>query len=144
MKLLIAFLTNLILLFTSCTNNKPEEQKLQKQVIDKHDVLMARMDLLEDNQLKLNSIILKLKQLKFQNPSLDTTILKQDIDSTKTALIIADEAMMNWMHNFNPDYTGKSHQQVIDYLKYQELKIDSVKTLFDHSLYQSGIIISKY
>lgn len=130
--------------FTGCDNNKEDQKKLQKQVIDKHDVLMARMDLILQNKRKLDSIYLNMNTLKSENSSLDTNKLKQNIDSKKAALTLADEAMMDWMHNFNPDYTGKSHQQIIDYLKNQEVKIDSVKTLFDQSLSNSGIIISKY
>lgn len=81
--------------FIGCDNNKEDQKKLQKQVIDKHDVLMARMDLILQNKRKLDSISQNMNTLKIKNASLDTTILKQKIDSAKAALTIADEAMMD-------------------------------------------------
>ncbi|QEK51203.1 hypothetical protein FYC62_05575 [Pedobacter aquae] len=130
--------------FLACNNDKEEQQKLQKQVIDKHDVLMAKMDSLTENQLRLDSITLKYKKIKSENPSLDSNTLIAKIDSAKNLLNNADEAMMNWMHQFNPDYTGKSSKEIFDYLKSQEQKIDSVKTLFDKSLAHSNALIKQY
>lgn len=130
--------------FLACNNDKEEQQKLQKLVIDKHDVLMAKMDSLTENQLRLDSIILKYKEIKVENPTLDSQTLVAQIDSAKSLLNNADEAMMNWMHQFNPDYTGKSSAEIFEYLKKQEQKIDSVKTLFDKSLANSNALIQQY
>ncbi|WP_304062510.1 hypothetical protein [Pedobacter glucosidilyticus] len=128
----------------ACNNDKEEQQKLQKVVIDKHDVLMAKMDSLTENQLRLDSITLKYKKIKVENPSLDINTLIAKIDSAKNLLNNADDAMMNWMQQFNPDYTGKSSTEIFDYLRNQEQKIDSVKTLFDKSLAHSNTLIQQY
>jgi hypothetical protein len=141
----LKFLTLVALLsIFACNNDKEEQQKLQKVVIDKHDVLMAKMDSLTENQLRLDSITLKYKKIKAENPNLDSNTLIAKIDSAKNLLNNADEAMMNWMHQFNPDYTGKSSDEIFNYLKKQEQKIDSVKTLFDKSLTQSNALIQQY
>ena len=127
-------------IFSACENEKAAQDKLQKAVLDKHDVVMARMDELNENQLQLD-------QIKKDFPNLnntDTVSLSASIDSVKIELSNADEAMMAWMHNFNPDYTGMSHQEIIGYLNQQHKSIDSVKVLFDNSLSRSKAIISKY
>ncbi|WP_026904764.1 hypothetical protein [Pedobacter glucosidilyticus] len=141
----LKFLTLVALLsIFACNNDKEEQQKLQKVVIDKHDVLMAKMDSLTENQLRLDSITLKYKKIKVENPNLDSNTLIAQIDSAKNLLSNADEAMMNWMQQFNPDYTGKSSTEIFDYLRKQEQKIDSVKTLFDKSLAHSNALIQQY
>ncbi len=141
----LKFLTLIALLsIFACNNDKEEQQKLQKVVIDKHDVLMAKMDSLTENQLRLDSITLKYKKIKVENPSLDINTLIAKIDSAKNLLNNADDAMMNWMQQFNPDYTGKSSTEIFDYLRNQEQKIDSVKTLFDKSLAHSNTLIQQY
>jgi hypothetical protein len=134
----------LLFALSGCQNQKAEQQKLQKEVINQHDVLMVRMDLLQDNKLALSLIESKLDSIKKVKPDLDTVQLKTEINDLKIKLTTSDEAMMKWMNNFNPDYTGKSHDEVMNYLKDQKIKIDNVKTLFDQSLSKSGIIIQKY
>ncbi len=132
------------ILWAGCQNQKAEQQKLQKEVIDQHDVLMLRMDLLQDNKSALSLIENNLDSLKNAKPDLDTIQLKTEIINLKLKLDSSDEAMMKWMNNFNPDYIGKSNEEIMSYLKDQKIKIDSVKTLFDQSLSKSGAIIQKY
>ncbi|TKB97706.1 hypothetical protein [Pedobacter cryophilus] len=134
----------LLFALSGCQNQKAEQQKLQKEVIDQHDVLMGRMDLLQENKSALSLIENKLDSLKKVKPDLDTVQLKTEMIDLKIKLTNADEAMMKWMNNFNTDYTGKNHDEVMSYLKDQKIKIDSVKTLFDQSLSKSGAIIQKY
>lgn len=136
----------LILFFflAACNNTKQEQANLQKEVIDNHDVLMVKMDNIMNNKLKLDSLKANLKSIIQKYPATDTAALKLSIDSLKTELTNADEAMMNWMHQFNPDHSGKSHEEVMAYLNDQKVKIDSVKTLFDQSLSKSEQQISKY
>ena len=128
----------------ACNNNKQAEQDLQKQVIAKHDSIMTNMDLLMLNKSKLNKISENLNLLKSKEPTLDTFDLKQNITNAKASLIATDDAMMNWMNNFNPDYTGKSHQEILDYLNNQKVKIDAVEKAFNQSISNSNSIILKY
>ncbi len=144
MKLKNSFLILLLFVLAACDNSKQQQADLQKKVIDSHDILMVQMDELMNKKNKLDSISANFKSLKQQDPETDTLALRSSIDSLKTTLTKADDAMMNWMHQFNPDHTGKSHEEVMNYLKEQELKIDSVKTLFDESLSKSELFISKF
>jgi len=144
MKTFLLFATVATLIFTACQNNEATQKALHDEVIAKHDTLMAKMDEVITNKNKLEYILTKLSTLKQEHITLDTNLLKLEIDSSKTALNIADDAMMSWMHNFNPDYSEKSHDEVIDYLNDQKHKIDSVKILFNSSLNHSNSLISKY
>lgn len=141
-KTLTAFLLTL-LIATSCENAKTIENKLQKDVIDVHDVIMARMGEINEAQYKLDSLKNKLGELKNIKPETDTLAFRNTIDSLKEKLTSADGAMMDWMHQFNPDYTGKSHEEIVEYLNKEKAKIDSVGVLFEESLSKSAEILSK-
>lgn len=130
--------------FTSCNNDKAEQKKAQEEVMKGHDELMGQMHKIMNNKSMLNKLESYLDSLKIKNPALNTAKLKSDIEALKADLTSSDDAMMTWMNHFNPDYTGKKHQEVMNYLKEQKIKIDSVKTLFDESLSKSDALISKY
>jgi len=60
-----------------------------------------------------------------------TTPIKDSVASYTKLLDNADDEMMTWMNKFNPDFTGKSHDEVMTYLntqKAQILKLDSQLT----------------
>ena len=141
---IILFLNILLFSNSSCKNQKAKQDKLQKEVIAAHDILMARMDVIYDNQSALNKIEENLDSLKTIESNLDTVKLKLEINGLKSQLANADDAMMKWMNNFKTDYESKSDEQILDYLNNQKIKIDSVKTLFDQSLSKSGALIQKY
>lgn len=140
---------NLLVIFIlmisfSCKNQKAEQEKLQKEVIEQHDVLMTRMDVIYDNQSALSKIEENLDSLKTIQTDLDTVNLKSEIINLKSLLANADDAMMKWMNYFKTDYEGRSDEEILDYLNKEKIKIDSVKTLFDQSLSKSGALIQKY
>ena len=131
-------------ILVSCQNSKKTQENLHTEVMSVHDSLMMDMGKLSDSKEKLTTILSKLDSLKSIDSGLDTTILKNKIYDTKLSLTKADDAMMDWMNGFNPDYTNKSAEEVESYLNLQKLKIDSVKTLFQKSLLSSDSIITKY
>ncbi len=130
--------------FTSCKDQKAEQKQLQEEVMKTHDELMGQMDLLMKNKLALSKLELHLDSLISIKPTLDTAAFKSQIIEIKNQLISSDDAMMKWMNNFNPDYTGKSHEEIVSYLDNQKLKIDSVKILFKQSISKSDSILIKY
>ncbi len=132
-----------IISFTSCKDQKAEQKKLQTEVMAVHDSLMMNMGKLTDNRMMLTKLSSNLDSLKKANNALDTNQIKIEITNQKLALTNADDAMMKWMNGFNPDYTGKSSEEIVQYLGSQKIKIDSVKTLFDQSLSNSNGLISK-
>jgi hypothetical protein len=111
--LLIALLG---LIISSCNDNKTREKSLLNEVIKTHDKLMADDGAIMKNKMQLKTLAKS-----------DTTI-KDSVAVYSKTLDNADDAMMTWMNKFNPDFTGKSHEQIMTYLntqKVQILKLDS-------------------
>jgi hypothetical protein len=137
----------LILFFisiTACQNPKKTQEGLHKEVMAVHDSLMMDMGKLSDRKSKLSAILTQLDSLKIAQPSLNTTALKNTIFGAKLSLTKADEVMMDWMNDFNPDYTKKTELEVEIYLRDEKVKIEKVKTLFKNSLFTSDSLITKY
>jgi antirestriction protein len=105
---------------SACNNDKKQEKDLQKQVVDFHEKVMA-----DDEQ----AMIKKMK--------LDTVIMQANLAKADTAamhrlsaqLMAADDAMGEWMKKFEPDYTGKSHEDIIKYLTDQQVKVKQVDSM---------------
>jgi hypothetical protein len=111
-----------IISFTNCKDQKAEQEKLQTDVMLVHDSLMMDMGKLTEKRMMLTKLTSNLDSLKKIDTSLDTTQIKTDIADQKLALSNADDAMMKWMNGFNPDYTGKSQEEIIKYLKQKKKK----------------------
>lgn len=134
----------LVFIFTACNNHKKQQEDLQKEVIIIHDSVMADMGMLMEKKMHLNKIMKRLDSLKSLNMDLDTAQLKSELAQTIEQLGSADEAMMTWMHNFDPEYTGKSHEDIMDYLNNQKVKINSVDSTIKNIILKSDSIIAKY
>jgi len=112
----ILFFVALAIIATGCSADKDQEKLLLDTVIKTHDKLMA-----DDGAIMKNKMSLK----AFANPSSD---IQDSITYYNKLLGNADDAMMNWMNKFSPDFTGKTHEQIMAYLndqKAQVLKLDS-------------------
>jgi hypothetical protein len=95
-----------------CNNDKKDETALLNDVIKTHDKLMTDDGLIMKNKMQLDS----------------NNSPKDSVATYKKLLDSADNSMMNWMHKFNPDFTGKKHTEIMTYLitqKAQILKLDS-------------------
>lgn len=96
-----------------CADTKKQEKLLLDSVIAVHDKVMASDEHLMKNKMIIDSLIKH-----------DSTTI--NIDSAKVYLKLvddADDAMSDWMHNFDAENKGKSHQEIIDYLTDQKKKI---------------------
>ncbi len=132
--------------FTACNNNNPkkEQQDLQKAVIATHDTLMTEMGTLMEKKMAVDKILDAIDSLKAKNLELDTAKVRTDLTQLKTDLAVADEQMMTWMHNFDADYEGKSHEEIMIYLNDQKDKINVVEKSFKSVIIKSDSIINKY
>lgn len=115
--LLISTLLSASLLLGACNNQKAEEEKLASEVTAIHDEVMPSMD--EIMQLKAN-IKTKIEKDSSQ---------KKLADSLNIELSKADDSMMDWMQNYNPNYhnEGHSHEEVLKYYETERKKINEVK-----------------
>ncbi|NHA03036.1 hypothetical protein G7092_04480 [Mucilaginibacter sp. HC2] len=114
----------------SCGDNKKQEKLLLDSVIAIHDKVMGSDEQLMKNKMILDSIIKKAP----------TTL---NLDSAKLYLKIvddADNAMSDWMHKFDAENKGKSHQEIIDYLTDQKKKI----VVIDSQINKAVTISNKY
>lgn len=110
-------------IFSACKNEKADEQKQQAEILKVHEKAMNDGETAVRNKSKLDSLVKKFGQ--------DTSRISEP-KRLSNKLESADEAMENWMHQFNPDYTGKSHTEVMEYLhsqRLQLLKVDSLLTV---------------
>ncbi|RYY37654.1 MAG: hypothetical protein EOP46_01785 [Sphingobacteriaceae bacterium] len=121
-------------LLTGCADTEKQEQKekqLFNQVMLIHDELMEHEHVLMDNKQTLDSLA-------------KTPALKDSAELLGKNLTIADDAMSDWMHHFDPDYKSKPHEEAIKYLTEQQEKIARVDSLTKTAVSASGIFISKH
>lgn len=137
-------LLGLVFIFTACNNHKKQQEELQQEVITIHDSVMADMGMLMEKKMYLNKIMNRLDSLKSVNMNLDTAQVKDELTQTIEQLGAADEAMMTWMRNFDPEYPGKSHEEIMAYLNNQKVKINSVDSVIKNIILKSDSTIAKY
>lgn len=102
------------LIFTSC-QQEDKEQAIKKTIDDLHNEAMVINEKAIKTTFKLDSL---LENKRKQNDA-DTVELKKSIQQ----LNLADEKMMDWMHNFQLDFKGSKTEA----LKYFQDQLDSVK-----------------
>lgn len=119
------------LVLFGCNDDKKQETALLNDVIKTHDKLMADDDAIMKNKMELKSLAQS-----------DATI-KDSVVVYSKSLDDADNAMMAWMNKFSPDFTGKTHDQVMAYLNSQKTQILKLDTQINQAIATSNIYISK-
>lgn len=137
-KILIALL--IILSFSAC-NDKEAEEILQANIIETHDALMLKGETIMANKESINKLIANSQNAS--NANLDTEAFHKKANALNADLTKADEAMMTWMKNFNPDFASKNHNQIIEYLNKQKLEIEKVEILTNNILKASDDFIAQ-
>ena len=109
-KLIFAMLA---LFAVACSNTRQEEvKKLKAEVLEVHDRVMVQRDEL----LKLR------KDLREVEDSSNTTF------EAAEQLSAADEAMMQWMHEFEvPEENTATPEEIISYLKSEKEKMEAIE-----------------
>lgn len=130
MKKTIVILFAGIVLF-GCNDDKKQETTLLNDVIKTHDKLMADDDAIMKNKMELKSLTKS-----------DATI-KDSVTVYSKTLDDADNAMMAWMNKFSPDFTGKTHQQIMAYLNSQKTQILKLDTQINKAVATSNTYILK-
>ncbi|HLS30321.1 MAG TPA: hypothetical protein VK021_05660 [Flavobacteriaceae bacterium] len=120
-----------LLVFVSCQKTQVEYEESLQYVLDEHDILMEDMT-------KVSSLLQRVK-LK-----MDTTDEGQDFAKSADKLKAANEAMFDWMHDFNEDFpdihdkekefTDEEYQERIERLKEHEKTLERLKTDFEESI----------
>lgn len=102
------------------------EADLKAQVMKLHDEVMPKMGELRDTRKKLSALA-------------DSVIVSDSAMAAKYSELadnieLANEAMMEWMRNFDPNYAGSPEENEKEYLKRQLEGIESVKKHMNESL----------
>ena len=115
------------LTFFNCSDPRMAHKKLlEREVLHYHDSIMA-------NQDKLVRAEKALKGLRENLLPTDTT-LRQKINENIMHLTKAEDAMMDWMHNYRQDVETMPVDSAITYLKQEMKNIKEVGNLMKSSL----------
>ena len=139
----VLFLSLVVLSFFAC-NNKEAEEILQAHIFEKHDDLMKKGEIIMQNKESLNKLLASTANADSASASLDTENFHQRVNLLNNDLTMADEAMMNWMNDFNPNFDGKTHEQIMAYLNKQQAEILKVELKTDKALKISNVFLQKY
>lgn len=133
----------IIIAFAAC---KPQTDYKTKrdEVIKLHDVVMADQGKVVSREIQITDILKDLRTLKSKNPDIDTLLEKDSLHIIHARLSKADEAMNDWMHQFEPDVTGKSNEEAVQYFEAEKLKIQKVDTLFKQEIKAADAYLSKF
>ncbi|HTD98038.1 MAG TPA: hypothetical protein VK668_02085 [Mucilaginibacter sp.] len=116
-------------MLAGCKDNTKQEKDLLNDILKVHDKVMITDEALMKNKMRLDSL-LKL-------PAKDTAE-KVNLKAIDIKLIAASEAMETWMNKFQPDMTGKSHDEIMKYYKDQKKEILSVDSQMNVAITESN------
>ncbi|MFN0256345.1 hypothetical protein [Pedobacter ureilyticus] len=108
-----------VLVFTAC-QQEDNERAIKKTIDDLHNEAMVVNEKAIKTTFKLDSLL----KHKRKQSNADTVELKKSIHQ----LNLADEKMMDWMHDFQLDFKGSKTEA----LKYFQDQLDSVKQVQIH------------
>jgi hypothetical protein len=111
----------LSMLFFSCADPQKQEKELLTQVIDIHDKVMAKDEQVMKAKIQLDTL---LKKDALPNPDTAATSLLKLLND-------ADAKMEDWMHKFDAENKGKSHDEIMAYLTDQKKQIEAIDKDFD-------------
>jgi len=134
----------LLLIFTACKDTKKEEKALESQVMDLHEKVMADGETAMKSKMKMDTLILKKDSIKKAFPGLDTSAENKTMRDLSSQIVKADDAMSDWMHNYNPDFKGKSHEEIMKYLEQQKKQVSQINTQYNTVIQLSNQYLLKY
>jgi hypothetical protein len=121
----------LLPLLASCSPSADapaQEAAAEKRVLAVHDSLMLRMDQLYTSRQELQKAT-----------ALDTAAAGRQ----KRALLAAEAAMMNWMHQYRRPADSVGHLRKMVYYTVQQHRIDSVAQLIRTSLDSAQALLKR-
>ena len=133
-----------LLVFAACKDTKTDEKKLEAEVMEMHEKVMADGETAMQNKMKLDTLILKKDSVKKAFPSLDTSAENKTMRNLSSRILKTDDAMSDWMNKYNPDFTGKPHQEVMDYLAQQKKIVVQINTAYNSVIQESNQYLLKY
>lgn len=135
---------SLSILFIACDHNANDTQKLQAEVIAVHDSVMPMMGTFVRDNIQVKSLLTKMDSLKKAMPALDTLKEREDLNNLQISLSEANDAMTDWMHNFEPAPENKSTDEIKDYFQNELEKVKALQNKFTEAEKTSKLVLEKY
>lgn len=133
MKKYIGAILTATILF-GCADTHKQEKSLLDSVIAVHDKVMANDEHLMKNKMLLDSLLKHEAVANVKWPGSDLLV----------SINNADSAMSDWMHKFDVENKGKSHQEIIDYLGNQKKKIIAIDSQINIAISESDKYLSQH
>lgn len=112
-----------VFLMFSCDSKEKQIEQLKSEAIEIHDEVMPKLD----NIMKLK------KSLKTQAESASEEE-KAEIQELIISLEEANESMMNWMRNYDPQMKDMSEDEKVEAMKNQKASIQKTKEIMISSI----------
>jgi|SRR5690606_5641270 len=120
------------------TKDSTQHQALSEEAIKIHDEIMPQISSFDRATLKIDSILENLASLAQKDNSLDTAVVKSDLETLKTNLEDATDNMMSWMRDYAPDSTDVAYQ------KSEIEKVKVMKKQFEDVSLESNTKLGKF
>lgn len=117
---------------------------VRDEVMRFHDEVMKDQGVIVKNQMKLDTLLRDLQNLKLKYPNIDTLQEAIALKSLIGNLVKADDDMNNWMHQFEPDVTGKSNEDAVVYFQAEKKKIAAIDSVYKQEIKTSGDYLKKF
>ncbi|MBC8984299.1 hypothetical protein H9X96_00760 [Pedobacter sp. N36a] len=135
----------LLLAITAVACTTPVDYKKERDEVMKfHDLVMGDHSTIVNYQMKLDTLQRNMADLKTKFPEIDTLKEKENISMLLKELTVAEDSMNDWMHKFEPDITGKSTEEAIQYFQSEKAKIVAVDSLYKKEIKSSEAYFSKF
>ncbi len=135
-------------IFSVACNQQQKQERDYKTVRDEvmqfHDLVMANHGVIVKNQMRLDTLLKDLKGLKAKYPEIDTVKEKGEMIALIKRLSDAENKMNDWMHEFEPDVTGKSNEVAVQYFDQEKAKIADVDTRYQNDIRLSNVYLEKF
>ena len=123
---------SIALILFGCTNKKTDSKAAFDELIKAHDKVMGADEQLMNNKMQLDTL---LKQAEFTGKDTAKLLI--------TKLTLADSTMETWMHNFDPDHTGKSDDETLTYMNSQKKQIMTIDSQINAAVTESNKYLHK-
>lgn len=143
-------LATLFFLFAGCNSTgdtgkqtvKTRADSLMDEVMKNHNIGMAKMDKIDEVQKRVQQSIDSISKLSILLQK-KSKAYKIQLDSMLGRLKLANEAMENWMNEFNMDSSLNNMDERTKYLESEKTKISSVRDMMIASLQKADSLLKK-
>lgn len=123
---------------------KADVKTIKEETMKLHDIVMAEHGKIIDNQMKIDTLLASLGELKSKFPNIDTLAEKTEMTKMMADLVKAEENMNDWMHNFEADFKSEVDTAVFNYYQKEHDKIAKVRELYQTEIKKSNTYLSKF